>query len=133
MGPRLKEDPKEWRKFAWLSCAMLLIASGVVFWRGWISLKAIYWIAAFAIGIALLAFFRPAAFRPFYRGAMKASFAVGQVMGKVILSLFYIFVLTPMGLALRIMGKDLLETRIERDRASYWKKARKRGRMDQQF
>ena len=133
MGPRLKEDPKEWRKFAWLSCAMLLLASGVAIWRGWVPLKAFYWIAAFAIGIALLAFMRPAAFRPFYRGAMKASFAVGQVMGKVILSLFYFLVLTPMGLALRIMGKDLLETRLERDRASYWKKPRKRGRMDQQF
>ncbi|MGZ8919777.1 MAG: SxtJ family membrane protein [Limisphaerales bacterium] len=112
---------------------MLLIGSGIAFWRELVSLEAIYWIAGFAIGIALLAFFRPATFRPFYRGAMKASFAVGQVMGKVILSLFFLFVLTPMGLALRIMGKDLLETRLDRDRASYWKKARKRGRMDQQF
>jgi hypothetical protein len=64
---------------------------------------------------------------------MTVSFHIGQVMGKVILSAFYLFVLTPLGLILRVAGKELLEMRIDRRRESYWKPARKPGKLEQQY
>jgi hypothetical protein len=133
MRPRLKEDPKEWRKFALLCGVMLLVVSGVLYWRKVVSIEVFYSAGAAVVGMAILVFVYPKAFRPIYRGAMTVSFAIGQVMGKVVLGAFYILVLTPLGLVLRVMGKDLLETRLERERPSYWKEARKRGKMDQQF
>ena len=54
-------------------------------------------------------------------------------MGKVILGAFYILAVTPLGLLLRLSGKDLLDMRRDKSRVSYWKEARKRGKLEQQF
>lgn len=133
MKPRLKEDPREWRKFALLCCAMLLVLSSVGLVKKWIGPQGYSFAFTIATIGVVLAMVRPEMFRGFYRGAMTVSFHIGQVMGKVILGAFYIFAVTPLGLLLRLGGKDLLETRRDKAHVSYWKEARKRGKLDQQF
>lgn len=133
MKPRLKEDPREWRKFALLCCAMLLVLASVGLVKKWIGPSGYSFSFTIATIGVVLAMVRPEMFRGFYRGAMTVSFHIGQVMGKVILGAFYIFAVTPLGLLLRLGGKDLLETHRDKERVSYWKEARKRGKLDQQF
>jgi hypothetical protein len=135
MKPRLKEDPKEWRKFALLCCAMILVLSSIGLMKKWIGPRS--YSTAFTIATigVVLAMVRPDLFRGFYRAAMTVSFRIGQVMGKVILGAFYILAVMPLGLLLRLIGKDLLEIRgrRQREQESYWKPARKPGKMEQQF
>src|SRR5262245_54677828 len=100
MRLKLKEDPKEWRNFALICCAMLLILSGLANWRGVISGTPVALAAAALSVIAVLAIAKPRIFRPFYRLSMAISFQVGQALGKVILGTIYILVITPLGLAL---------------------------------
>ena len=133
LKPRLKEDPKEWRNFALLCCAMLLVLSGIAFWKKWIDARG-YSIAVSVATIGVvLAVLNPEMFRGFYRGAMTVSFHVGQVVGKVILTVFYFVAVTPLGLLLRLMGKDLLDLRRTSKAESFWRPARKRGKLEQQF
>ena len=133
MKPRLKEDPREWRKFALLCCGMVLVLSSIGLIKKWIGPRS-YSLAFTLVTIAVvLAMVRPESFRGFYRGAMTVSFHIGQVMGKVILGLFYVLAVTPLGILLRLTGKDLLEIRRDKARATYWKNARRRGKLDQQF
>jgi len=133
MRLRLKEDPREWRNFTLLCCAFAVLLSGIAYFGG--QLSANHWgiVAGAAAVVAILAVLRPRVFRGWHRFAMTVSFHIGQVMGKVILSAFYLFVLTPLGLILRVAGKELLEMRIDRRRESYWKPARKPGKLEQQY
>jgi hypothetical protein len=133
MQPKLKENPREWQKFA----AVLAVMLGLVTWlasrRGWLPRGA--WIP---IGIALLlipvlALIRPRWFRPIYRGGMTVSFHIGHVMGKIMLTLFFLLVMTPLGLFLRLLGKDLLAMRRRPDAATYWHQAKPASKLDQMF
>jgi hypothetical protein len=133
MRPKLKEDPKEWRNFMLIWCAAVLIITAISVWRGWMS-RPLQLTACSASAVAgLIAISHPPTFRGFYRVTMSVSFAVGQVLGKVILGAVYVLLVTPLGVTLRLTGKDLLQTRRPADVHSYWKKARASGRLDQQF
>ena len=58
----------------------------------------------------------------FFRLWMKLAEAMGWVMTRVILSLFYFLVLTPVGWARRLMGKATLDTVWRDGKSSYWVK-----------
>lgn len=133
MQLKLKEDPREWQKFAWLCCGIILGGLSLLRWRGTV---AIPMFVASVVTLALLAlviWIQPRWFRSFYRAAMTISFHVGQIMGKVLLTLVYLGIVTPLGLALRLSGKKLLPLERRADQKSYWKKARPAGKLEQQF
>lgn len=132
MKLKLKEDPKEWRNFTLIFCAVVLVACALAARRG-ASRQVVVSGCGLGAIVGLLAIWYPPAFRGFYRGAMAISFRIGQVMGKVILGAVYLLVVTPLGLALRVAGKDPLEIRPGKEKASYWKEARQAGDFERQF
>ena len=81
----------------------------------------------------LVCWMRPRWFRGFYRGGMTVSFHFGQFTGQVLLTVFFLVVLTPLGLLLRLMGKDLLQLKRRRDAATYWQAAKPKNPFDRQF
>ncbi len=54
-------------------------------------------------------------------------------MGKVLLSLFFFIVVTPMGLLLRLLGKDLLQLKRTAETKTYWQKAKNNRDFDRMF
>ena len=64
---------------------------------------------------------------------MRFSFQIGQVMGKVLLTVFFFALVTPMGLLLRLLGKDLLRLKRKPDQATYWQKAKGSREFDRMF
>lgn len=132
MKLKLKEDPREWLKFtavmvfAVALITFLLHRKRVMPLEGVLSVEAVLALALLACAV------RPRWFRGFYRGGMTASFHVGQVMGRVMLTVFFLLVVTPLGLILRLCGKDLLATK-RRTTASYWRTAKPVGPLDRQF
>jgi hypothetical protein len=60
--------------------------------------------------------------RPLYVGWMKFAFVLGWVNTRILLGLFFYLILTPIGLVLRLTGKDLLGLTIDRHATSYWVK-----------
>lgn len=54
-------------------------------------------------------------------------FYLGQFMGTILLTLFFIFIMTPMGLVLRLTGNDLLKLKMDPTSSSYWQEPRKTG------
>jgi hypothetical protein len=130
---RLKEKPIEWIKF---TAVMGLVVNGVLWmlwWKGRLAVATPIVAAALA-GIALMmALIRPRWFRGFYRGGMTVSFHIGQTIGKVMLTLFFFLVVTPMGLLLRIAGKDLLHLKRRADDESWWHSAKDSREFDRLF
>ncbi len=60
--------------------------------------------------------------RPVYRVWMKFAYLLGWINARLLLGIFYYLVLTPIGIVLRATGRDLLDRKIDRGAASYWKK-----------
>jgi hypothetical protein len=107
------------RQFAGLS---LVIFGGLAVWnyfaKGQVVSSAILAALALAIGLPGLAW--PRLIRPVYVGAMIAAFPIGWVVSRLLLAILYYGVVTPMGLVLRLSGRDALRLARLAERTTYW-------------
>ena len=62
----------------------------------------------------------PGALLPVYRVWMTAALAMGFAMTRVILTVAFVFVFLPVGLAFRLVRRDPLHQRPDPSAASYW-------------
>ena len=117
MIDKIDASAKNVRKFGLLFGAICLVASAYLLYRGrgawpYMSGAGLLFLAGALFGIPVL--------RPIYRGWMAFAFVLGWINARVLLGLFFYLVLTPLGLLLRISGKDLLDEKIDRSARSYW-------------
>ena len=64
----------------------------------------------------------------------KFGILLGNVFAPIVMSFIFFLVVTPIGLLIRIMGRDLLRTKYNKSEKSYWIKRDKRTtKMNQQF
>ena len=64
----------------------------------------------------------------------KFGILLGNVFAPIVMSFIFFLVVTPIGLLVRIMGRDLLRTKYNKSGKSYWIKREKRiTKMNQQF
>lgn len=132
MKLRLLEDPKEWRKNALLTAGGVAFLSSVLRWRKILSTPA--WLALLAVAAlsAVAAVLAPRWFRGFYRVSHRLGFYLASALGFVVLSLFFVFIITPMGLILRACGQDPLRLK-RRPEESYWRRAPDQSPLDRLF
>jgi hypothetical protein len=85
---------------------VLLLIAGVLAWRGRLGAAA----AVGAIGavLVILALVRPSLLKWPRAGWMRLALALGYVNARIILTLAFVLVLTPMGLIWRLIGRDPL-------------------------
>ena len=131
MRARFKDTPRERRKFLLSLSIMLSVVVAVLLWRAIIPWPGAWlaWgagAALFCVGLAW-----EAAGRCVHRAGMTLGFCMGRVFGTLFLLLLFFVVLLPLGLALRLFGKDLLQMRKWPPVAeSYWKIPRPPGSLD---
>ena len=102
MKLKLKEEPKEWRKAAWMSTLGLALLSSLLRWRRVLP-EAAWVVVLFLLGtLAVTAALRPRWFRGHYRFSMKLGFGLSQVAGCVVLAILFFAVVTPLGLVMRL-------------------------------
>ena len=133
MRLKLKEDPREWQKFTGVMM-VLMLGIGTFLWRkAIIGRSEFFWIVGVALAACLASLVWPKPFRTFYRAGMTASFHVGRVIGTIMLVLLFLLVLTPLGLLLRALGKDLLQLKRSPSAQSYWLPAQHKSRFERMF
>ena len=110
-------NKKEFRKFGITIGVFLILVGLVLFLRrsDYAMTVGIIGTAFCAIGLIL-----PVLLRPFYIIWMSLASVLGFIMTRVILSLVFYLIFTPVGLVLRLLRKDLLNRKIEPDKQSYW-------------
>jgi len=64
----------------------------------------------------------PFILRPIYVGWMKFAFVLGWINTRLILGIFFYLILTPVGLIMRLFGRDPLHRKFDRDATTYWAK-----------
>lgn len=62
------------------------------------------------------------AIKPFYRVWMKGARFIGEIVNFVLLSVVFYLFFGVAGIILRLMRKDLLDERIDKNAQSYWKR-----------
>ncbi len=113
----MKKSNKELRKFALIMTIAFAIIGGIALWRGreW-GQYALYLSVFFLVTGGLL----PRLLAPIEWAWMKLAHYLSIVVTFIILTLTFYLVITPLGLMMRLFGKDLLSLKFEPDRSSYW-------------
>ena len=133
MRLKLSEEPKEWLKFTAVMALAVGIATTLLHFRKVLGRPAWFGVLI-GLGLVLIVCaLRPRWFRGFYRAGMTVSFHFGQFMGKVLLTVFFLIAVTPLGLLLRLAGKDLLRLKRSANADTYWLPAKTNTRFDRQF
>lgn len=130
---RLSEKPLEWIKFTAVIGVAVNGVLGLIWWKGALPGAVCLIAAGVALGAIATASIHPQWFRGFYRGGMTVSFQVGQIIGRILLTLFFFLLVTPMGLMLRLLGKDLLRLKRTPEANTYWQKAKDNRDFDRMF
>lgn len=113
----IKSSKGDVRKFAITVGLLLLLISGFLFWKERASFQPVL-----IIGIILLAggVALPTIFKPIYWVWMAFAAILGWVMTRVILSVVFFLVVTPIGVISRMFGKQFLELRWDSSQDTYW-------------
>ena len=105
---------KQERQFGILFAAVFTI---VAFWPSWqLWTPNLYWLGGAGAWLAL-ALLYPKALAPLYKVWMAFGHALGWLNARVILGIVFFFLVTPIGLVMRLFGKDSLRLRRA---GSYW-------------
>jgi hypothetical protein len=115
---KIESSPKKLREFG-LLVGGVLCALGLWLWlrgRGHYS----YFLLS-GIALVIAGAITPLALKPFQKAWMTLAILMSWVMTRVLLSVLFYIAITPIGLIMRLIGKDLLDEKLEPQKQSYWK------------
>jgi len=75
----------------------------------------------------------PRAIKPAWIGLMTITFPIGWVVSHILLAGIFYLLIFPIGLVLRLMGKDPLSRRFDPEAKTYWVERRKEERPVQDY
>ena len=113
----IKSKKSDLRNFGFIIGIVLLIISGILFWK---EKESLLIFLAIGITLFLTAIAIPFVLKPVYWIWMIFAIILGWLMTRVILSLLFYVVFTSIGLTLRFFGKQFLELKWEKSKESYW-------------
>src|SRR5271166_5779558 len=106
MKVRYREDPKAWRESTLLGVLAVLVLSSVFRWRHLLTPRVWSAVLMLLVCAAILAWVWPQYFRRYYRFSTWAGFWSSQWVARLVLAVIFVGIITPMGLILRLLGKD---------------------------
>ena len=112
-----KADRKALRSFGLVMAGAFAVIALVLFWK---QRAAAPWMTGGAVLFGGLGLMLPVVLKPIYIVWMTLAHYMSFVMTYVILTLFFYLILTPVGLVMRLFGKDLLATRFPGKPETYW-------------
>ena len=126
----IKTGKKDIRSFGVTIGIILLIVAGFLFYKEKESFQLFIYIAGSFISLGFLV---PIILKPIYLVWMIFAVILGWFMTRIILSLLFYLVVTPIGLVLRLLGKDLLELKKQEVQGSYWNLRDSRKEQNQNY
>ena len=113
----IKSDEREYRKFG-ITVGIVLVIIALLLWY-YDKLSYQYFSAAGGLLIIFGIVF-PKVLAPLQKAWMILAVILGFFMSRVILTILFYLVVTPIGLIAKLAGKDFLDMKIDRNRKSYW-------------
>lgn len=113
----LKTGERELRRFG-LLVGGVFTALGILLWlrgRTWFP-----WLLAPGVVLMVVGSLFPRRLKQVYTVWMTLAIGLGFVVSTILLTLFFFLVITPVGLAARMVGQDFLRLKLDRKTSSYW-------------
>lgn len=111
---------KDLRQFAGIWFPLFCALVGFILWRKFHLQTAaiVLWCIGAAIAVAGLAI--PALIKPVFIGLMYVTMPIGLVVSYLLLGILYYLVITPIGLVMKLMGRDTMTRKLDPAAATYW-------------
>ena len=130
----IKSEKSDLRKFGITIGVILLIIAGFLFWKEKESFQILL---TFGVTLCILGIAIPFILKPIYWVWMIFATIFGWIMTRVILSLLFYVIITPIGLIPRFFGNQFLELQWDKSKESYWNfrtnKYLQKGNCEKQF
>ena len=78
------------------------------------------WAVVVSLLFGTISFIKPGLLIPFYRLWVKFGGFMGSIISKVMMFILYFGLFTPVSFVLKLLGKDLLDKKIDKSQKSYW-------------
>ena len=92
-----------------------------------------YWSLVVSVIFLILALLNSKILTPLNKVWMKFGFILGKIVSPIVIGFIFFFVVTPTGIIMRVLGKDLLNLK-KNNQNTYWiKKDNKNNNMKNQF
>ena len=105
--------------FGRLQPAFAALVGGMLYWRFHAhGLGVGIWLGGGAI--SALYFLIPPIRRPLYIGWMCAAFPIGFAVSHVVFAAMFYLIITPIGVVMRLLGRDPMERAFDPEAKSYW-------------
>ncbi|MBS1258280.1 MAG: hypothetical protein MAG551_01337 [Candidatus Scalindua arabica] len=117
---KLKVEKHEIKKFGMGLTVLLCLIGGWQLYKGHIN--AYTWFLVSASLVLALAFFAPIVLNPLFKVLTTVGHAIGWVNTRILLGIIFYTIFAPIGILLRLIRKDLLGERLDKDAKSYWNK-----------
>ena len=126
----IKAGKKDLRSFGVMIGIIFLLIAGFLIYKDKESFQMLLYIAGSFIGLGLLI---PILLKPIYILWMAFAIILGWIMTRLILSLLFYVIITPIGVILKIIGKDSLELKKQAVKESYWNQRDKNLEKNQNY
>lgn len=113
----IKSEKSDLRKFGITVGLVVGIIGGLLWWLGKGSYGYFVTIAIFLIISGLII---PRILLPLQKAWMTIAVVIGWFMTRLILSVLFYLIVTPIGLIGRVFGKEFLELKMDKSKKSYW-------------
>jgi len=102
--------------------AIAAIRIGLGWWSsGVVHLGWLEWaLGLIGLPLALLGLVAPSVLAPLNKGWIKLGLLLFKIVNPIVLGLIFLLTILPIGLLLRLFGKDPLRLKFEPDAKSYW-------------
>ena len=110
------------KELLWFGVMFLLffgIIGGLGYWK-FQAPQVAYRIWIIAAAVASIFFIFPPVRRPLYLGWVYAAYPIGLVVSYLVMVAIYYLVVTPIGLVMRLAGRDGLNRSFDAEAQTYW-------------
>ena len=113
----IKSGKAELHKFGITLGIVFGLLGGLFLWR-----EKSYYFYLFLLSIFFLFFglALPTFLKPIHKIWMGLALVLGSIMTRVMLSILFYLIITPLGLISRLSGKDFLDLKFNKSASSYW-------------
>ena len=116
---KLRQDRRALRNFGLTMAAALALIGLAMNFVGHHPRRA-FWTWAVAAAFLLFGLVAPRALKGIHRVWMGFAFVLGWFVSRIILGAVFFGIITPIGLAMKLAGKDVLREKIDRGATTYW-------------
>ncbi|MCP4133194.1 MAG: hypothetical protein GY754_19660 [bacterium] len=124
---------KDLRNFSFIMAGVLLVVAAVLFLK---DRAGFLHFAASGAGFLLIGITAPVILKPLYMLWMGFSIILSWFMSRVLLTLLFYLVLTPIGLILRLFGRrflDFLDVKDKKSQTGYWNNRKEEERIRNEY